>query len=105
VVVDEDDIFHVVAKWTGIPIKRMGQDETQRLLAIETEMEKVVVGQREAVSAICKALRRSRADLKDPRRPIGTFLLLGPTGVGKTLLAKTMAEQMLATPKLSSLST
>ena len=99
VVVDEDDIFHVVAKWTGIPIKRMGQDETQRLLTIETEMEKVVVGQREAVSAICKALRRSRADLKDPRRPIGTFLLLGPTGVGKTLLAKTMAEQMFGDTK------
>ena len=99
VVVDEDDIFHVVAKWTGIPIKRMGQDETQRLLAIETEMEKVVIGQREAVSAICKALRRSRADLKDPRRPIGTFLLLGPTGVGKTLLAKTMAEQMFGDAK------
>jgi ATP-dependent Clp protease ATP-binding subunit ClpC len=99
VVVDEDDIFHVVAKWTGIPIKRMGQDETQRLLTIETEMEKVVVGQREAVSAICKALRRSRADLKDPRRPIGTFLLLGPTGVGKTLLAKTMAEQMFGDAK------
>ena len=99
VVVDEDDIFHVVAKWTGIPIKRMGQDETQRLLAIETEMEKVVVGQREAVTAICKALRRSRADLKDPRRPIGTFLLLGPTGVGKTLLAKTMAEQMFGDSK------
>ena len=99
VVVDEDDIFHIVAKWTGIPIKRMGQDETQRLLTIETEMEKVVIGQREAVSAICKALRRSRADLKDPRRPIGTFLLLGPTGVGKTLLAKTMAEQMFGDTK------
>jgi len=99
VVVDEDDIFHVVAKWTGIPIKRMGQDETQRLLSIETEMEKTVIGQREAVSAICKALRRSRADLKDPRRPIGTFLLLGPTGVGKTLLAKTMAEQMFGDTK------
>ncbi len=99
VVVDEDDIFHVVAKWTGIPIKRMGQDETQRLLTIETEMEKTLIGQREAVSAICKALRRSRADLKDPRRPIGTFLLLGPTGVGKTLLAKTLAEQMFGDTK------
>jgi ATP-dependent Clp protease ATP-binding subunit ClpC len=99
VVVDEDDIFHVVAKWTGIPIKRMGQDETQRLLAIEGEMEKTIIGQREAVSAICKALRRSRADLKDPRRPIGTFLLLGPTGVGKTLLAKTLAEQMFGDVK------
>ena len=62
-------------------------------------MEKVVIGQREAVSAICKALRRSRADLKDPRRPIGTFLLLGPTGVGKTLLAKTLAEQMFGDSK------
>jgi ATP-dependent Clp protease ATP-binding subunit ClpC len=99
IVVDEDDILHIVAKWTGIPLKRMGQDETQRLLAVETEMEKVVVGQREGVSSLCKALRRSRADLKDPKRPIGTFLLLGPTGVGKTLLAKTLAEQMFGDAK------
>ena len=77
----------------------MGQGEMQRLLDVETEMEKVVIGQREAVTAICKALRRSRADLKDPRRPIGTFLLLGPTGVGKTLLAKTLAEQMFGDAK------
>jgi len=77
----------------------MGQGEMQRLLTVETEMEKVVVGQRVAVSALCKALRRSRADLKDPRRPIGTFLLLGPTGVGKTLLAKTLAEQMFGDSK------
>ncbi|HEY5296880.1 MAG TPA: ATP-dependent Clp protease ATP-binding subunit [Verrucomicrobiae bacterium] len=99
IVVGEDEILHVVAKWTGIPLKRMGQDEMARLLTVETEMEKVVVGQREGVSAICKALRRSRADLKDPKRPIGTFLLLGPTGVGKTLLAKTMAEQMFGDTK------
>ncbi len=99
IVVDEDDILHVVAKWTGIPLKRMGQDETQRLLTVEAEMEKVVVGQREGVSSLCKALRRSRADLKDPKRPIGTFLLLGPTGVGKTLLAKTLAEQMFGDAK------
>src|SRR5476649_1563900 len=99
IVVDEDDILHIVAKWTGIPLKRMGQDETQRLLTVEKEMEKVVVGQREGVSALCKALRRSRADLKDPKRPIGTFLLLGPTGVGKTLLAKTLAEQMFGDAK------
>src|ERR1700677_1237196 len=99
VVVGEEEILHVVAKWTGIPLKRMGQDEMARLLNVEGEMEKVVVGQREAVSAICKALRRSRADLKDPRRPIGTFLLLGPTGVGKTLLAKTLAEQMFGDSK------
>jgi ATP-dependent Clp protease ATP-binding subunit ClpC len=99
VVVGEDEILQVVAKWTGIPLKRMGQDEMSRLLTVEVEMEKIVVGQREAVSALCKALRRSRADLKDPRRPIGTFLLLGPTGVGKTLLAKTLAEQMFGDTK------
>jgi ATP-dependent Clp protease ATP-binding subunit ClpC len=99
VVVGEDEILQVVAKWTGIPLKRMGQDEMSRLLTVENEMEKIVVGQREAVSALCKALKRSRADLKDPRRPIGTFLLLGPTGVGKTLLAKTLAEQMFGDTK------
>ena len=97
--VDEEDILHIVSKWTGIPLKRMGQDEMQRLLTVESEMEKVVVGQREAVSAICKALRRSRADLKDPKRPIGAFALLGPTGVGKTLLAKTLAVQMFGDAK------
>jgi ATP-dependent Clp protease ATP-binding subunit ClpC len=97
--VDEEDILHVVAKWTGIPLKRMEQGEAQRLLAVEEQMSKVVIGQREAVSAMCKALRRSRADLKDPKRPIGTFALLGPTGVGKTLLAKTLAEQMFGDSK------
>jgi ATP-dependent Clp protease ATP-binding subunit ClpC len=97
--VDEEEILQVVAKWTGIPLKRMEQDEAQRLLAMETEMSKVVIGQQEAVSAICKALRRSRADLKDPRRPIGTFALLGPTGVGKTLLAKSLAEAMFGDSK------
>src|SRR5688500_17387035 len=97
--VDEEEILHVVAKWTGIPLKRMEQDEAQRLLAMEAEMSKVVIGQQEAVSAICKALRRSRADLKDPRRPIGTFALLGPTGVGKTLLAKSLAEAMFGDSK------
>jgi ATP-dependent Clp protease ATP-binding subunit ClpC len=97
--VDEDEILQVVAKWTGIPLKRMEQDEAQRLLAMESEMARVVIGQQEAVSAICKALRRSRADLKDPRRPIGTFALLGPTGVGKTLLAKSLAEAMFGDSK------
>ncbi len=97
--VGEEDILHVVSKWTGVPLKRMGQDEAARLLNVEAEMEKTVIGQREAVSAICKALRRSRADFKDPKRPIGTFLLLGPTGVGKTLLAKTLAEQMFGDGK------
>ena len=99
VVVGEEDILHVVSKWTGIPLQRMGQDEMARLMAVEGEMTKVVVGQKEGVSAICKALRRSRADLKDPRRPIGTFLLLGPTGVGKTLLARTLAENMFGDTK------
>jgi len=99
VVVDEEDILHIVSKWTGVPLRRMEQGEMQRLLAVEGEMSKVVIGQREAVAAICKALRRSRADLKDPRRPIGTFALLGPTGVGKTLLAKTLAEQMFGDAK------
>src|SRR5947209_4462236 len=97
--VDEEDILHVVSKWTGIPLQRMEQGEMSRLLKVEEEMTKVVVGQKEAVSALCKALRRSRADLKDPRRPIGTFALLGPTGVGKTLLAKTLAEQLFGDSK------
>src|SRR5881296_1330615 len=97
--VDEDDILHVVAKWTGIPLKRMEQGEAQKLLAMEEELSHVVIGQREAVTALCKALRRSRADLKDPKRPIGTFALLGPTGVGKTLLAKSLAEHMFGDAK------
>ncbi len=97
--VDEEDILHVVSKWTGIPLQRMEQGEMQRLMQVETEMSKVVIGQPQAVSAMCKALRRSRADLKDPRRPIGTFALLGPTGVGKTLLAKTLAEQLFGDSK------
>jgi ATP-dependent Clp protease ATP-binding subunit ClpC len=97
--VDEEDILHVVSKWTGIPLQRMGQDEAKRMLAVGEVLETIVIGQHEAVAAISNALRRSRADLKDPRRPIGTFLLLGPTGVGKTLLAKTLAEQMFGDTK------
>ncbi len=99
VLVDDEDILNIVAKWTGIPLKRMEQGEAQRLLAMEDELSTTVVGQKEAVSAMSKALRRSRADLKDPRRPIGTFALLGPTGVGKTLLAKTIAENMFGDEK------
>jgi ATP-dependent Clp protease ATP-binding subunit ClpC len=99
VTVGEEDILQVVAKWTGIPLKRMEEGEAQRLLALEHEMARMIIGQKEAVSALCKALRRSRADLKDPRRPIGTFALLGPTGVGKTLLAKTLAEILFGDPK------
>ncbi|HEV8542952.1 MAG TPA: ATP-dependent Clp protease ATP-binding subunit [Verrucomicrobiae bacterium] len=99
VTVGEDDILQVVAKWTGIPLKRMEQGEAQKLLTMEGDMAKIVVGQKDAVTALCKALRRSRADLKDPKRPIGTFALLGPTGVGKTLLAKTLAENMFGDAK------
>ncbi len=99
VTVDDEDILHVVAKWTGIPLKRMEQGEAEKLLTMESELSHAVVGQHEAVTALCKALRRSRADLKDPNRPIGTFALLGPTGVGKTLLAKTLAEQMFGDAK------
>jgi len=92
--VTEDDIMHVVSKWTGVPLSRMEQAETAKLLAMEEEMKGKVIGQNEAVTAISKALRRSRADLKDPRRPIGSFIFLGPTGVGKTFLARTLAEFM-----------
>ena len=99
VVVGDDDILHVVAKWTGIPLRRMEQDEAQRLLDMEKDLAKSVIGQDEAVTAMSKALRRSRADLKDPKRPIGTFMLLGPTGVGKTLLAKSLAVTMFGEAK------
>ncbi|HEX3989367.1 MAG TPA: ATP-dependent Clp protease ATP-binding subunit [Verrucomicrobiae bacterium] len=99
VTVGEEDILHVVAKWTGIPLKRMEEGEAAKLLALEEEMSRKIIGQKEAVSALCKALRRSRADLKDPRRPIGTFALLGPTGVGKTLLAKSLAETLFGDSK------
>ena len=94
VLVTDDDIMHVVSKWTGVPLPRMEQKETQKLLAMESELKGKVIGQDEAVIAISKALRRSRADLKDPRRPIGSFVFLGPTGVGKTFLARTLAEFM-----------
>jgi len=97
--VDEEDVVHVVAKWTGIPLKRMEQSEAQKLLDMEKVVGAMVIGQHEAVAALSRALRRSRADLKDPRRPIGTFMLLGPTGVGKTLLAKALAEHMFGDPK------
>ncbi|MEY2496344.1 MAG: ATP-dependent Clp protease ATP-binding subunit ClpC [Verrucomicrobiota bacterium] len=94
VLVTADDMMHIVSKVTGVPLQRMEQKETQKLLAMEAEMKQRVVGQDEAVTAISKALRRSRADLKDPRRPIGSFVFLGPTGVGKTFLARTLAEFM-----------
>ncbi|MCA1658343.1 MAG: ATP-dependent Clp protease ATP-binding subunit, partial [Verrucomicrobiaceae bacterium] len=94
VLVTADDMMHIISKVTGVPLQRMEQKETQKLLAMEAEMKQRVIGQDEAVTAISKALRRSRADLKDPRRPIGSFVFLGPTGVGKTFLARTLAEFM-----------
>jgi ATP-dependent Clp protease ATP-binding subunit ClpC len=92
--VTDDDIRHVVAKWTGVPLSRMEQKDMDRLLRVSEELKGKVIGQDEAVYAMGKALRRSRADLKDPKRPIGSFIFLGPTGVGKTHLAKTLAEYM-----------
>ena len=94
VLVTADDMMHIVSKVTGVPLQRMEQKETQKLLAMESELKQRVIGQDEAVIAISKALRRSRADLKDPRRPIGSFIFLGPTGVGKTFLAQKLAEFM-----------
>ncbi|HKM58962.1 MAG TPA: ATP-dependent Clp protease ATP-binding subunit [Chthoniobacterales bacterium] len=94
VIVTEDDILHIVSKWTGVPLNRMEQKEALKLLKMEDELRTRVIGQNEAVIAISKALRRSRADLKDPRRPIGSFIFLGPTGVGKTFLARSLAEFM-----------
>jgi ATP-dependent Clp protease ATP-binding subunit ClpC len=94
VTVTGDDMMHIVSKVTGVPLQRMEQKETEKLLKMEEELRSRVIGQDEAVIAISKALRRSRADLKDPRRPIGSFIFLGPTGVGKTFLAQTLAEFM-----------
>lgn len=92
--VQEEDIASVVAEWTGIPVTRLTEDESQRLLRMEELLHERVVGQEEAVTAVAKAIRRSRVGLKDPKRPIGSFLFLGPTGVGKTELCKSLAEAM-----------
>jgi ATP-dependent Clp protease ATP-binding subunit ClpC len=90
----EEDIARIVSQWTGIPIFRLEEKESEKLLKIEEEAHKRVVGQDEAITAIAHAVRRSRAGIKDPKRPIGSFVFLGPTGVGKTLLARALAEFM-----------
>jgi len=87
-----EDIAEVVSMWTGVPVTRMTQEETERLMRMEEELHKRIVGQHEAIESISKAVRRARAGLKNPQRPIGSFMFLGPTGVGKTELTKSLAE-------------
>ena len=90
--VDAEDVAEVVSRWTGIPVTRMLASEREKLLHMEDELHKRVIGQEQAIAAISDAVRRSRAGLNDPRKPIGSFIFLGTTGVGKTELAKALAE-------------
>ncbi|KPV44178.1 ATP-dependent Clp protease ATP-binding subunit [Alicyclobacillus ferrooxydans] len=92
--VGSEDIAHIVAAWTGIPVKQLQQEESERLMNMESLLHSRVIGQEEAVAAVSRAIRRARAGLKDPKRPIGSFIFLGPTGVGKTELARALAESM-----------
>ncbi len=94
IVVTEEDIAEVVAAWTGVPVSRLTESEAARLLKLEEELHVRVVGQKEAVSAVARAVRRARSGLQDPKRPVGSFLFLGPTGVGKTELARALAENL-----------
>ncbi len=93
-VVTEDDIAQIVSSWTGVPVRKLAEEESQKLLRLEDTLHQRVVGQEEAVNSISKAVRRARAGLKDPKRPIGNFIFLGPTGVGKTELARALAEAL-----------
>ncbi len=92
--VDSEDIAEVVAKWTGIPVSKMLQSDREKLLHLEEELSKRVAGQEEAIGALSDAVRRSRAGLQDPKRPIGSFIFMGTTGVGKTELSKALAEYL-----------
>ncbi len=97
--VTEDEIAGIVADWTGIPVKRLAEEESERLMKLEDELHRRVIGQNEAVKAISKAIRRGRVGLKDPKRPVGSFIFLGPTGVGKTELSKALAEALFGDEK------
>ena len=97
--VEEEDIAKIVAKWTGVPVAKMLQGEVQKLVRMERALERRVIGQDSALSSVAGAIRRSRAGLSDPDRPTGTFLFLGPTGVGKTELARALAEFLFDSPK------
>ncbi|WP_088186975.1 ATP-dependent Clp protease ATP-binding subunit [Desulfosporosinus sp. FKA] len=97
--VTEDDIAQIVASWTGIPVKKLAQEESERLLNLEEILHQRVIGQDDAVTAVARAVRRARAGLKDPKRPIGSFIFLGPTGVGKTELGRSLAEAMFGDEK------
>ena len=99
-IVGEEDIAEVVSMWTGIPVRRIAQEESERLLQMEVALHGRVIGQEEAISTIAKAVRRARTGLKDPKRPIGSFIFLGPTGVGKTELAKALAEFMFGSEEM-----
>jgi ATP-dependent Clp protease ATP-binding subunit ClpC len=92
--VGEEDIAYIVSKWTGIPLQKLEEKESEKLLNLEDELEKRVLGQKESIVAVCQAIRRARSGLKDPKRPIGSFFFLGPTGVGKTEMARTLAEAL-----------
>ena len=92
--VDEEDVAHIVSKWTGIPVSKMLEGEVQKLVNMEARLRERVIGQDEALSAVANAIRRSRAGLSDPKRPIGSFIFLGPTGVGKTETARALAEYL-----------
>src|SRR5690606_10360097 len=91
-IVSEEDIAELVSMWTGVPVMQIAQEESARLLQMEEDLRSHIIGQDEAITAISKAVRRARAGLKDPRRPIGSFIFLGPTGVGKTELTKALAR-------------
>jgi ATP-dependent Clp protease ATP-binding subunit ClpC len=93
-VVTEEEIAHIVSSWTGIPVKKLAEEETAKLLKLEKILHERMIGQDEAVKAVSRAIRRARAGLKDPKRPIGSFIFMGPTGVGKTELARALAEAL-----------